>query len=256
MSNSFRILRFLSAWTLIYSTYALAKNGAVSQPIAATWEVYEDRYGDLFKSENQLMAKMTDNRGDGFEELYGTRNVRVVLHGIYYRGGANNYYHRSEPRNNMNPLPSDGLNNLCREGFQKAIYFYEPNFSPKKVICESRLGGKNALNYTQISALEDTPGIMAVLRDIYTCIFSGNGCPIYGHCWNGWHASGLVAATVLRQFCDFTPEQAVKYWIDGADTIENSSFPSIKRKITDFTPFAEFEISEKIKSEICPQNTY
>lgn len=247
MTDSFRnfCILFVAA-ACLFSNKSQASNS----------DVYEDRYGDLLKGENQLMSKITDNRGNGFEELYGTRNFRVVLHGIYYRGGANNYYHRSEPRNNMNPLPQDGLDNLCQEGFKRAIYFYETNFVPKSVACESRLGGKNQLTYTQITALEDSLGIKSILKEIFDCINNGNGCPIYGHCWNGWHASGLVAATVLRQYCDFTPGQAVKYWIDGTDSVENSNFPSIKKKIENFIPYPEFKISDQIKTEICPKNTY
>lgn len=227
-----------------------------SESLANNSDVYEDRYGDLFKGDNHLMSKITDNKGNGFEDLYGTRNFRVVLHGIYYRGGANNYYHRSEPRNNMNPLPQDGLDNLCQEGFKKATYFYETNFKPKSVSCESRLGGKNTLNYTQLTALSDTQSFKPLLKEIYNCINNGYGCPIYGHCWNGWHASGLVAAAVLRQYCDFTPEQAIKYWIDGTDSIENSNYPAIKKKIENFIPFSEFKISDEIKTEICPKNIY
>src|SRR4051812_16425061 len=60
-------------------------------------------------------AKLVDNYGNGYEDLYGTRNVRAVLSGILYRGGANNYYHKVEPRDNHNPLPDDGLENLCKE---------------------------------------------------------------------------------------------------------------------------------------------
>jgi len=223
---------------------------------AADSEAYKERYAEKMGTTNQLMSKITDNRGDGFEDLYGSRNFRTVLHGIYYRGGANNYYHRSNPRNNMNPLPQDGLENLCQEGFKKAIYFYETNFSPKEVSCNSRFGGANTLSYTQMTALKDNTGFKPILSEIYNCIKSGKGCPIYGHCWNGWHASGLVAAVVLRQYCDFTPEQGLKYWIDGTDSVENSNYPTIKNAITNFIPFPEFAISAQTKKDICPQNPY
>ena len=219
-------------------------------------EAYKERYAEKLGTSNQLMSKITDNKGNGFEDLYGTRNFRTVLHGIYYRGGANNYYHRSNPRNNMNPLPQDGLENLCREGFTKAIYFYDTNFVPKEVTCESRFGGTNTLTYTQVTALNDRTGFKPLLNEIYNCIKSGKGCPIYGHCWNGWHASGLVAAVVLRQYCDFSPEEAIKYWIDGTDAVENSNYPAIKNTISTFIPYLEFAISAQTQKEICPQNPY
>ena len=46
---------------------------------------YKDLYGVECVEE-----KITDNRGNGFEDLYGTRNFRVILHGVAYRGGGNN----------------------------------------------------------------------------------------------------------------------------------------------------------------------
>ena len=61
-----------------------------------------------------------DNRGRGFEPLYGTRNFRVVLRSVVFRGGANNQLHRTAPRDNRNPLPADGLKTLCAEGFGTA----------------------------------------------------------------------------------------------------------------------------------------
>jgi hypothetical protein len=86
-------------------------------------EYYDQRYGldDVFE-------KKTDNRGEGFEQLYGTRNFRVVLTGVVYRGGANNKWHRNDRRDNRNPLPEDGLENLCEEGFGRVYYLYETNF--------------------------------------------------------------------------------------------------------------------------------
>ncbi len=223
---------------------------------AADTEVYKERYAEKLGTNNQLMSKITDNKGDGFEDLYGTRNFRAVLHGVYYRGGANNYYHRSNPRNNMNPLPQDGLENLCSEGFKKAYYFYETNYIPKEVSCESRLGGSNTLTYTQLTALDDRTGFKPILSEIFNCIKNGKSCPIYGHCWNGWHASGLVAAVVLRQYCNFSAEQAIKYWIDGTDAVENSNYPAIKNTISKFVPFREFAISNQTQKEICPENPY
>lgn len=101
-------------------------------------EGYLARYRSRLTESNHLMSKITNNTGDGFEELYGTRNMRAVLHGIYYRGGANNYCHRSNPRDNMNPLPADGLSNLCEEGFGKGIYFYATNFKPTALTCTTQ----------------------------------------------------------------------------------------------------------------------
>ena len=77
-----------------------------SQP-AEAGAVYRARYRLA-----DATQKLVDNKGNGYENLYGVRNFRAVLGGIYYRGGANNAYHRTNKRGNENPLPSDGLQNL------------------------------------------------------------------------------------------------------------------------------------------------
>ena len=50
-----------------------------------TPEYYKKRY-----VETDLMYKVVDNFGNGFDSLYGARNMRPILHGVAYRGGANN----------------------------------------------------------------------------------------------------------------------------------------------------------------------
>lgn len=218
-------------------------------------ELYRERYESRMQ-DNELMSKITDNRGNGFEDLYGTRNMRVVLHGIYYRGGGNNAYHRTAPRDNMNPMPQDGLNNLCAEGFGRAVYFYDTNWKPQSLSCTSRLGGTNTLEYLKQSNLYSAQGMRPLLEEIHACIKGQGSCPIYGHCWNGWHASGFAAAVVLRQFCGFSPEAAVSYWIDGTDSPGNSNLPAIKKAIRAFVPYADLAIAPDTQADICPPSPY
>ena len=45
-----------------------------------------------------------------------------LLKGVLFRGGANNSYNRNGVRGNKNPLPQNGLANICVAGFQTAIY--------------------------------------------------------------------------------------------------------------------------------------
>ena len=82
----------------------------------------------LLYNVNCVQDKITNNQGNGFEDLYGTRNFRTILHGVLYRGGGNNYYHRTNKRSNKNPLPNDGLNNLLNNGFSTSVYLYVENF--------------------------------------------------------------------------------------------------------------------------------
>jgi hypothetical protein len=243
---------------------------------APSWvEAFRNRYWNRLGNGNHLLAKIVDDRGNGYEPLYGARNVRVVLHGILYRGGANNAYHRSNRRSNMNPLPTDGLQNLCAESFGEAIYLYSENYSPQTVSCASRFGASNTLRYSQISVLgtpvngSPTPnsasspktstrtnGVREILNRIYSCATGTGDCPIYTHCWNGWHASGLISAVALRQFCNFSPDQAEKYWIDATDSLANSNYPSIKASIREFRPVPELSIPTDIQNKICPQHSY
>ncbi len=200
--------------------------------------------------------KLVDNRGNGYEDLYGNRNLRAVLNGVYYRGGANNYYHRTNKRNNMNPMPNDGLQNLCEEGFGKAIYLYQENYStaPKSVSCKNYRSEDNQLKYDQSTILKyNLEDLRAIHAQILDHIRNPRLGPILAHCWNGWHASGYVAATALKQFCGFTAEQAVKYWDLNTDgNNKESRYESLRKRIRAFEPDSRFQISEEEQKKICP----
>ena len=208
------------------------------------------RYGKI----KDATAKLVDNRGNGYEALYGVRNFRAVLNGVYYRGGANNAYHRTAKRENENPLPSDGLMNLCEEGFSDAVYLYPTNFStaPKTTRCRTADGAENVLTYQQITGLTTSNG-RKLMSLVYDHVRDPRRGVVYMHCWNGWHASGYVGAITLRQFCGFTAEQAVQYWnknIDGVEVGEN-----VRTAIRAFKPFAEFSLSAEEKAALCPDGS-
>lgn len=212
---------------------------------------YQTRYGL-----NDVYEKRVDNRGNGFEPLYGTRNFRVVLNGVVYRGGGNNAYHRDSRRNNANPLPNDGLQNLCEEGFGQAVYLYSTryNTAPHAVNCDSRLGGENTLQYLQVSPLASTKSAMKILALVHEKLVDPTDhSPVYLHCWNGWHASGYISALVLRQFCGFTADEAVDYWNANTDGNNGSSYEGIRKKIRAFSPDPNLQISEDLQSKVCPQ---
>jgi hypothetical protein len=197
-----------------------------------------------------------DNRGNGREELYGTRNLRAVLRGVYYRGGANNFYHRTNKRPNMNPLPNDGLNNLCREGFGRAIYLYDTNFTtaPQRTNCRNLANDSQQLDYEQVTVLAGEENERKVLGLIHEHIRDSRRGPLYVHCWNGWHASGYAAAMALRQFCDFTASQAVAYWNRNTDGVnQGANYDRIREKIRAFRPYPELSLSAAEKANICPK---
>lgn len=212
-------------------------------------DFYDQRYGleDAFE-------KRTNNHGEGFESLYGTRNFRTILHGIAYRGGANNKWHRENQRHNHNPLPNEGLDNLCQEGFDRSYYLYRTNFesAPRVTQCKNMSGADHQLDYLQVSPFNDEQ-TYEIFADIHDTIDNDSRGPIYLHCWNGWHASGLIAAKILRQFCGLSGEEAVDYWDRNTDGHNNEpSYERIRQRIRDFQPLPEFAISSAEVSRLCP----
>lgn len=198
-----------------------------------------------------LNEKLVDNHGDGYENLYGVRNFRQVLKGVLYRGGANNSYNKYGKRGNQNPLPTMGLKNLCNQGFGTSVYLYETNFStaPKQVNCNTVESKSNSLKYLQLTAA-DVDNTTVYLQMIYNAIKNTEAAPIYMHCWNGWHASGLVSALALRQFCGMSGKDALSYWMKNTDG-NTDGYDTIKKRIVDFQPLSKFNISAEEQAQIC-----
>ena len=230
--------------SLFISTTVFAAAGA--EPLLERAQKYHQRY-----QLNNVNDKLVNNTGDGYENLYGVRNFREVLKGILYRGGANNSYNKYGKRNNQNPLPTMGLKNLCNQGFGGAVYLYETNFStaPAQLNCETIDGEQNELKYHQLTAANEnnTP---VYLEMIFKAIKGTGASPLYMHCWNGWHASGLVASLALRQFCGLSGQQALSYWMKNTDG-NTDGYDSIKKRIVDFQPLSKFQVSEDERSQIC-----
>lgn len=207
-------------------------------------EYYKNRYKVVSPYD-----KITDNHGNGFESLYGTRNMRVILYGIAYRGGANNYYHRTNKRNNMNPLPADALHNLKKEGFSTVIYLYNTNYNDSlKYYLNSN--SRDTLLYLQ-NSLKNRAEIKEMLLLVKETIENPNKGPIYLHCWNGWHQSGYASALILMQFCNFTNDQALLYWRDNTDGVLKG-YEKVEKRIAEFVPFDDIKINNSIKKSICP----
>ncbi len=211
---------------------------------------YKNRY-----KEKDLLHKVVDNWGNGFENLYGTRNVRPILHGVAYRGGANNYFHKENKRSNSNPLPLDGVTNLCKEGFSKSVYLYRQNFDTTQVefTCDCINGEENTMEYYQKDYFDDEH-IKDMLEMVYESAVNPTVGPVYLHCWNGWHASGFISAIILKQFCGYSDFDAVNYWdlaTDGAN--RSPRYKNIRDKIKNFVPYPEYLISDSLGNYICPE---
>ncbi len=207
-------------------------------------DYYKQRYGDKC-----LQEKITDNFGNGFEDLYGTRNLRPVIHGIVYRGGANNYYHKLNKRKNSNPLPMDGLIHLAKEGFSSAVYLYAKNFNENDSLI---LSGSDTLRYYN-NTLDNKKDIREMLELVKSVFDHPEKGPVYLHCWNGWHQSGYASALVLMQFCGFSNSEAAEYWRSCADG-GTKGYEHIIRKIMKFKPFPDLKVKPDGKEYFCPCN--
>ncbi len=202
-------------------------------------------------------AKQTlvGDRGGGYDDLYGTRNVRAVLNGIFYRGGANNAFHGDATRANKNPLPEDALANLCKQGFGTAIYLYPHHFdtAAKATTCQTVDGREGHLEYEQISTQHGKRADLRIIfGQIVDHIHEPSLGPLFAHCWNGWHASGYLGAVVLRQFCGFSPDQGLRYWTLTAKGASNSDHDETKARITKFKPFPEYTLTAEERAAMCP----
>lgn len=204
--------------------------------------------------ETDLMYKVTDNKGEGFDSLYGTRNMRPILHGVAYRGGANNYYHKTDKRKNQNPLPLDGMSGLCKEGFSAGIYLYRQNFeySPIGDTCDCVDNSWNQFGYYQMDYY-DSVHVRDMVEMTYNSAVNDSVGPIYLHCWNGWHASGYVSAVLLKQFCGYSDWDAVNYWDLGTDGANTSPrYQNQRERVKAFKPYPEFMISDSLRDCLCP----
>jgi outer membrane protein OmpA-like peptidoglycan-associated protein len=222
---------------------------AIEPSILLDYKFYKDRY-----VEEDLMYKITDNKGNGFDSLYGTRNMRPILHGVAYRGGANNYYHKTDKRKNQNALPLDGMHGLCQEGFSAGVYMYRQNFdiSPLGDTCNCIDDSWNDFNYVQLDYY-DSSHVYDMLELTYKAAVEKETGPVYYHCWNGWHASGFISAVILKQFCEFSNWDAVNYWDLGTDGANTSPrYQKQRERVKDFVPYPEFNISDSLRSCLCP----
>jgi outer membrane protein OmpA-like peptidoglycan-associated protein len=213
-------------------------------------ELYKERY-----NEKDLLYKITDNWGNGYDPLYGTRNVRTILHGIAYRGGANNFFHKENKRSNQNPLPPDGVENLCKEGFAHTIYLYRTNFdkAPAEKKCDCIEGEENNMEYSQFDYFDDKH-VYEMLKIVHKSAVNDELGPVYLHCWNGWHASGFLSAVILKQFCGYSDLDAVNYWDLGTDGANKSPrYTKIRDRIKNFKPYPELIISDSLGNRVCPK---
>ena len=230
--------------------YAEAVASDLASSINDTVDYYQTHYGL-----RNVYDKRVDDHGNGYEPLYGVRNFRVVLNGLVYRGGANNAFNRHGVRNNSNPLPPEGLKNLCEEGFSESVYLYPTRYStdPSSLNCQSRRGESNTLKYAQLSPLASDAAAKSILKIVNDHLNNPmTHGPLYLHCWNGWHASGYISALILRQFCGMSAEDSVAYWNRNTDGVNKGpSYERIRTKLRKFVPYADMSLPAELKAKVC-----
>lgn len=203
-----------------------------------------------------IYTKLVNDNGDGFPGLYGVRNFREVLPGLVYRGGANNLYNKDGKRANNNPLPANGLEHLCDEGFANSVYLYSTRYdtAAHKVSCSPIRAQSGQLEYLQYSPLLYKSAVQSILQLVSDTINGRTNGPVYLHCWNGWHASGYISAVILRQFCGFTGAQAVNYWNKNTDgNNKGKEYDKIRANINAYTPDPALAIPADVQAQICPR---
>ena len=220
--------------TLLASPFAQASG------LASLKEI-EDRAADYdkFFYGGGAPAKYLDTRIT--PGLAQTRELMTVMPGVLYRGGGPGGTH---------PLPSAALQALCEAGFSTAIYAYTDNWTAHSpTTCTSKISGKsNTLDYISLEASSDS-GKKTTFARIQRALEDATVGPVFVHCWNGFHASGELAATSLRQYCPstWTGDKASAYWLRHSD-----GAPLISR-IKKFVPMAGFEIPADYQASLCQQ---
>jgi LysM repeat protein len=97
----------------------------------------------------------------------------------------------------------------------------------------------------------NTDVVKGIFTDLNKLIYAEEIAPIYIHCWNGWHQSGMLSAFTLMQFCGISNQQALKYWEQNTDG-NYKGFPAVKSKILEFKPYKEFQTDSITRARICP----
>jgi LysM repeat protein len=209
--------------------------------------VAQDRFGL-----DSAHVKATNNYGKGDTALWGSRNLRVVLKNILYRGGGNNFHLKeSQPKSYIkNPLPLKGISRLHESGFGSAWYLYSTNFNelyPAERLDSLRSSG---FSYECHPSLSEEV-VRDFMHQIHDLMQTPNPRPMYIHCWNGWHQSGMLSAFTFMQFCGLSNQQALKYWEQNTDG-NHSGYSAVKSRILSYVPDSDIQISDSLKAQICP----
>jgi hypothetical protein len=176
---------------------------------------------------------------------FGLNYFKPVMLGVLYRGGSAGTRRANDPESGV--LNRDQLQALCRAGFSKVVYAYgRSRHIVPRTSCTRHDGQPNELSYEGIRYDDKAHFVRAVDE----ALRQKQG-PVYDHCWNGWHASGELAAVALKQFCGFSSDEAVKYWL--RNRYDKARVPSLLGRISAFRPVEGLTVlTEAERREMCP----
>ncbi len=106
---------------------------------------------------------------------------------------------------NRSAFSTSTLNDLCEQGYTKAIFTYA-GAKPQTVQCS----GGRTISYR---SMNDWKKFDSTLNEIEPAIRKGEKVLI--HCWYGVHASKFVASAALTRTCGFSGPQAAEYFKKG-----------------------------------------
>ena len=149
------------------------------------------------------------------------KNFRMVIPDVLYRSGNSG--------GGKKPMGDKDLLLLCEQGFSLVIYGYGTGFHGEREIrCNN-----NSLKYISIPPFSNA-AVEKIITEVHNRLIERFRGPILFHCWNGHHSSGLASATALKEYCGYTGEQALQYWIRNTDG--DSNYPSHKKFILNWKP--------------------
>lgn len=232
------MIRALTIASLLGLLAVQIASAAVPQATLTGIEERASRYDKLFYPAGVPSQYLDPKITPGVAKI---RELRTVIPGVLYRAGG---------PGGTKPLPDEALQALCEAGFSLAIYGYTDNWTPHSpVSCTSRVtGSRNTLEYVSLEA-SDSAAKKTALTKISRVILDPSAGPALVHCWNGYHASGELAAVALRQFCDkeWNGDSASAYWLRHANGAAMIS------RIKKFQAYPDLIMPAEVQAELCKQ---
>lgn len=141
----------------------------------------------------------------------------------------------------MKELNDTQLTALCEQGYANAYFMYS-GARARTVHCSA-----GSISYKSLGLKNAKVIISQISENLQT------GAKTFVHCYNGAHASGLVAALSLRQFCGYSDDQAFAYWKSklGGYPLQESNVRAVRATLRNFSPDASLSLTAEQQAEIC-----